>query len=84
MSERIQLSEKQLKQIVKQAYIDGARSISEHQWLTKKQACNHLGIASTTTFDEKVRAGIIPAPSLHMGEKTPRWDKDLINEVMGG
>lgn len=55
----------------------------EAQWLDLTAASAYLSLRPDI-FARKVKAGIIPAPSLHLGERTPRWDRSTLDEAMMG
>lgn len=77
----IQLTDEQLKEFAKQITRDSKREVDQ-RWLTKKQACAYIGVASQTTFNEKVKSGILPQPSFHLGATSPRWDREAIDRKM--
>jgi hypothetical protein len=35
-------------------------------------------------FLRKVREGLIPAPSIILGKRSPRWDRDRLDAIMMG
>jgi hypothetical protein len=53
------------------------------RWLDLTAAAAYLPLRPDI-FARKVKAGIIPAPSVHLGERTPRWDQGVLDATMGG
>ena len=50
-------------------------------WLDTQQLCSKLGI-SLATVRRKIKSGIIPQPSYHLGEYMPRWAESEIDTLM--
>jgi hypothetical protein len=57
--------------------------MADPRWLDLTGAAAHLSLRPDV-FARKVKAGIIPAPSTHLGERTPRWDRGALDAAMGG
>lgn len=55
----------------------------EPRWLGVDDAARYVG-ARADVFLRAVKAGKLPAPSLVLGAKTPRWDRDALDERMAG
>lgn len=53
------------------------------RWLTADEAAAYLRL-SVEGFRRKVRAGIVPRPSMALGSGAPRWDIAKLDETMGG
>lgn len=75
MSENTKLTKSQLRQIGEQA---------SARWLTVSQVAAYIGYSSTTSVYAKMKEDLIPEPSYHLGKDSPRWDKFLIDDAMGG
>jgi hypothetical protein len=61
----------------------GLWPVTEPRWLDLTAAAAYLSLRPDI-FARKVRTGIIPAPSVHLGERTPRWDRGVLDATMGG
>lgn len=57
--------------------------MADPRWLDLTAAAAYLSLRPDI-FARKVKAGIIPAPSPHLGERTPRWDRSALDATMGG
>jgi hypothetical protein len=57
--------------------------MADARWLDLEGAAAYLSLRPDT-FARKVRAGIIPAPSVRLGERTPRWDRGVLDATMDG
>lgn len=57
--------------------------MSDGRWLSREDVARHLGI-KLCTVAAKVRAGLLPAPSYHLGQQLPRWDMEAIDKLMAG
>jgi predicted DNA-binding transcriptional regulator AlpA len=53
------------------------------RWLDADAAADHLTLR-IDAFYRAVRAGRIPQPSRHLGERTARWDREALDSVMIG
>lgn len=53
------------------------------RWLKPEEAALRLGV-SVDALKRKVKAGLIPAPSRHLGERSPRYDREALDSVMLG
>jgi len=51
------------------------------RWLDADAAADYLSLR-LDAFYRAVRAGRIPPPSRHLGERTPRWDRGALDAVM--
>lgn len=49
------------------------------RWMSKYQACNYLGL-SRSTFDERVRLGMLPKGRKIQGFKELVWTKEEIDK----
>jgi hypothetical protein len=58
-------------------------AVVEARWLDLTAAAAYLSLRPDI-FARKVREGLIPAPSIHLGERTPRWDRGVLDLAMGG
>lgn len=52
-------------------------------WLSPHAAATHLGL-TLDAFRRRVKAGQLPAPSLKLGERNPRWDRAALDAAMAG
>jgi hypothetical protein len=57
--------------------------VIDPRWLDLIAASAYLSLRPDI-FMRKVKTGIIPAPSLHLGDRTPRWDRGALDVLMGG
>lgn len=57
--------------------------MSDPRWLDLTAAAAYLSLRPDI-FARKVKVGIIPEPSMHLGERTPRWDRGVLDATMGG
>jgi hypothetical protein len=57
--------------------------VTDPRWLDLTAAAAYLSLRPDI-FARKVKAGIIPAPSTHLGGRTPRWDRGALDATMGG
>jgi hypothetical protein len=57
--------------------------VTDPRWLDLTAAAAYLSLRPDV-FARKVRAGIIPAASTHLGVRTPRWDRGVLDAAMGG
>jgi hypothetical protein len=57
--------------------------VTDARWLDLTAAAAYLSLRPDI-FARKVKAGIIPEPSVHLGERTPRWDRGALDATMGG
>ena len=55
----------------------------EPGWLYPHAAAAHLGL-TLDAFRRRVKAGTLPAPSLALGERNPRWDRAALDAAMTG
>lgn len=53
------------------------------RWLDREAAANYLSVR-VDELPRLVRAGKLPQPSLHFGPKTPRWDRQELDNMLGG
>ena len=56
---------------------------STARWLDREAAAQYLGLR-VDELPRMLRAGKIPEPSYHFGPKSPRWDKEELDEILGG
>jgi len=54
-----------------------------HRWLSPEQCAARIG-AKEHQLPRMVRAGKLPAPSLHLGPRTPRYDILALDALMSG
>lgn len=52
------------------------------RWMDAEAAARHLGLR-LTTFLARVKAKTLPAPSLALGPRSARWDRDALDELLG-
>lgn len=57
--------------------------MAEPRWLDLAAAAAYLSLRPDI-FARKVKAGAIPAPSVNLGERTPRWDRGALDATMSG
>jgi len=57
--------------------------MSNPRWLDLAAASAHLSLLPRS-FEQKVKAGIIPGPTMHFGDAAPRWDRDALHASMCG
>jgi hypothetical protein len=50
-------------------------------WRDARRSAEHLDI-SEARFLALVKSGKFPAPSYHMGERTPRWNTEALDRAM--
>ena len=55
--------------------------MTDPRWLDLAAASAYLSL-QPHSFMRKVRAGVIPAPTRHLGDHTPRWDRDALDASM--
>jgi hypothetical protein len=55
--------------------------VTEPRWLDTHAAAAYLSLREDA-FTRKVRAGIVPAPSYSLGERTPRWWSPDLDSLM--
>jgi predicted DNA-binding transcriptional regulator AlpA len=55
----------------------------DSRWLDLTAAAAYLSLRPDV-FMRKVKAGTIPAPSSHLGERTLRWDRGALDAAMEG
>jgi predicted DNA-binding transcriptional regulator AlpA len=56
----------------------------DSRWLTREETAGYVG-AKEHQIRRMVREGKLPEPSLHLGPRSPRWDRDAIDALfMGG
>lgn len=53
------------------------------RWLDIESAASYLSLRPDT-FQRKVKARQLPAPSKHLGERSPRWDRAALDAMMEG
>jgi hypothetical protein len=53
------------------------------RWLDADDASDYLSLR-IDAFSRLIRAGRIPAPSHHLGERTARWDREKLDLAMVG
>lgn len=52
-------------------------------WLTKEQLADYLSIA-IRTVDKKISEGYLPKPNTTLGDRSPRWNINVIDDFMNG
>jgi len=57
--------------------------MTEARWLDAGAAADYLSIR-VDAFLRAVRDGKIPRPSHHLGVRTARWDRNLLDATMSG
>lgn len=53
------------------------------RWLDLDAAAAYLSIRADL-FLHRVKSGALPPPSRHLGQRTPRWDREGLDAAMGG
>lgn len=53
------------------------------RWLDRDAAAHYLSLR-VDELPRLVRRGLIPAPSLHLGPKSPRWDRHALDACFAG
>ncbi len=53
------------------------------RWLDAEAAADYLSLR-VDAFTRAVGAGRAPAPSRHLGPRTPRWDRQELDAMMSG
>lgn len=51
------------------------------RWLDPDDAARYLGLR-TDAFLRRVKARTLPNPSLHLGARTPRWDREALDSQL--
>lgn len=54
----------------------------EPRWLDREAAAEYVSLR-VDELPRAVKAGKLPAPSYHLGPKTPRWDRLAIDRAFG-
>ena len=52
------------------------------RWLNRDRLADYLGV-DYTAITKLVRAGKLPQPSLHLGPRSPRWDRLAVDDLFG-
>jgi hypothetical protein len=55
----------------------------EPRWLDAETAARYLSMR-VDVFLRAVTKQRVPQPSRHLGERTPRWDRDALDALMAG
>lgn len=53
------------------------------RWLSPHDAATHVGL-TLDAFRRRVKARTLPAPSLALGPRNPRWDRAALDAAMAG
>lgn len=53
------------------------------RWLDREALARHVSVR-VDYVPRLVRQGKLPAPSLHLGPKQPRWDREAVDAAFGG
>lgn len=56
--------------------------MTDSRWLDRDAVARHVSVR-VDHIPRLVRAGKLPAPSLHLGARSPRWDRDSIDALFG-
>lgn len=51
------------------------------RWLDADDAARHLGLR-VDAFLRRVKAANLPPPSYHLGQRTPRWDRQALDSSL--
>ena len=54
----------------------------EARWLDREAAAAYLSLR-VDELPRMVKRDLVPAPSLHFGPRTPRWDRMALDEMFG-
>lgn len=57
--------------------------MTEPRWLDAEAAASYLSLRYDV-FLRYVRDKRVPAPSRHLGERLPRWDREALDALMAG
>jgi predicted DNA-binding transcriptional regulator AlpA len=52
------------------------------RWLSRDLVADYLSIR-VPEIPKLVKAGRLPQPTYHLGPRTPRWDRDAIDDMFG-
>nr|MCV4210078.1 hypothetical protein [Roseomonas sp. SXEYE001] len=53
------------------------------RWLDREAAAQYLSVR-VDELPRLVKKGLIPKPSFHFGPRSPRWDREELDGLMGG
>jgi hypothetical protein len=54
----------------------------DSRWLDRDAVARHISVR-VDHIPRLVRAGKLPAPSMHLGARSPRWDRDSLDALFG-
>jgi len=52
------------------------------RWLNRDDAARYIGV-HVHELPRLVKAGKLPAPSCHLGPRSPRWDREELDRLFG-
>lgn len=55
----------------------------EPRWLDRDETARYLSVR-VDELPRLTRRGKLPTPSLHLGPRTPRWDRQALDAVFAG
>jgi hypothetical protein len=55
----------------------------EPRWLDREATARYLSLR-VDELPRMLRAGKLPQPSYHFGPKSPRWDREELDTLLGG
>lgn len=53
------------------------------RWLDRDQTAHYLSVR-VDELPRLLRRGKLPSPSLHLGPRTPRWDRHALDAMFAG
>ena len=57
--------------------------MTEGRWLDREALARHISVR-VDEIAKLLRAGKLPAPSYHLGPKSPRWDRQAVDALFTG
>src|SRR5574340_1004798 len=54
------------------------------RWLDARAAVQYLTLDDAGALKRLVKQGRIPAPSYHLGPRSPRWDREALDLALAG
>ena len=57
--------------------------MTEGRWLDREALARHISVR-VDEVAKLLRAGKLPAPSYHLGPKSPRWDRQAVDALFAG
>jgi hypothetical protein len=56
--------------------------VTDSRWLDREATARYIS-ARVDHLPRLIRAGKLPAPSLHLGARSPRWDRESLDALFG-